>query len=306
MITASGSIRFTADATPAPRASIARSIRWTASLSLVLDRPLPDPAGEPVPAALLHDLEQLRLRPLLLLLTGLQLHRRPAGIGLHAAPAPAGALGPVDLDDHVADLRRGAPPEPGLPLEDQAAADPGSPPDAEDRLVVTAGAEVELALDRDLDVVAELDLRPQVFAERSRRAGTCPPSRAGSSRPRRSRSSRRRRRAIRRRPRPAPRSRRRPARPLRAGPPRSRRRRPAGRPRSGSGRRASPRTLLSASTTTAWILVPPRSMPPRGEPSDELMAGRYAAPRRARRPAYAAADERPCRLARVVEEAAPL
>src|SRR5947209_7592206 len=39
-----------------------------------------------------------------------------------------------------------------------------------------------------------------------------------------------------------------------------------GPPCCGVGRRAEPRTLLRASTTTASILVPPRSRPPRAEP----------------------------------------
>ena len=36
-----------------------------------------------------------------------------------------------------------------------------------------------------------------------------------------------------------------------------------GPPVCGVGRRAWPRTWLRPSTTTAWIFVPPRSMPPR-------------------------------------------
>ena len=42
----------------------------------------------------------------------------------------------------------------------------------------------------------------------------------------------------------------------------SRRRRPAGRPSVGVGTRASPSTSRSSPTTTAWIFVPPRSIPP--------------------------------------------
>ena len=43
MITASTSSRFTADATPAPSASSARSMSWSGELVVVLQRPLPDP-----------------------------------------------------------------------------------------------------------------------------------------------------------------------------------------------------------------------------------------------------------------------
>ena len=52
-------------------------------------------------------------------------HRRAARVGLHAALAPAGALGAAALDDHVADLAGGAAAEPGLAVEDEAAADAG-------------------------------------------------------------------------------------------------------------------------------------------------------------------------------------
>ena len=67
-------------------------------------------------------------------------HRRPAGVGLHAALAPAGALGAAALDDHVADLAGGAAAEPGLAVEDQAAADAGAPEDADQGLELACPA----------------------------------------------------------------------------------------------------------------------------------------------------------------------
>ena len=58
-------------------------------------------------------------------------------------------------------------------------------------------------------------------------------------------------------------SRPRPARPPRASRRPSRSATSSGPPSVGVGRRDSPRTLPRASTTAVWILVPPRSMPPR-------------------------------------------
>ena len=60
----------------------------------------------------------------------------------------------------------------------------------------------------------------------------------------------------------ARRSRRRPARPPPAAPPPSRRRRPAARRWSASACAIPQRPCPAASTTTVWIFVPPRSMPP--------------------------------------------
>src|SRR3954449_650700 len=51
----------------------------------------------------------------------------------------------------------------------------------------------------------------------------------------------------------------------------------SGPPSVGVGWRAWPSTALPASTTTAWIFVPPRSMPPRGAPFGVLMT-RHAMP----------------------------
>src|SRR5919202_4062086 len=51
----------------------------------------------------------------------------------------------------------------------------------------------------------------------------------------------------------------------------------SGPPSVGVGWRAWPSTAWPGSTTTAWILVPPRSMPPRGAPFGVLMT-RHAMP----------------------------
>src|SRR4051812_26454523 len=131
----------------------------------VLQRAIPDAAGEAVAAMLLHDLEEDRLCALLDLPARLDLHRPAARIGLHAALAPAGAAGPALFDDHVADLRRRAAAQPLFAVQDQAAADAGSPPDAEHGVELLAGAELELPLPRHGDVVADLDRRAKLLGE---------------------------------------------------------------------------------------------------------------------------------------------
>ena len=263
MITASGSSRLTAEATPVPSASIARSIRSSARWSSCVERALPDAAGQSRFLVLLHQLEEVRLLALLVPAPGLGFHRRAPRVGLHAAPAPAGALGAAALDDHVADLTGRAAAEPRLAVEHQAAADPGSPEDTDQALELAPGAELELGFGRDLDVVADPDLGAESLLPGPLPAGSFPPSRAGCGRRRRRRSSRRRRRASRPRLPPGQRSRPRPARPPRAAPRPSPRRRPRGRRWSASAAAPRPLTSPSASTIAAWILVPPRSMPPR-------------------------------------------
>jgi hypothetical protein len=94
-------------------------------------------------------------------LARLGFHRFAPGVGLDAAFAAAGALGAAALDDGVADLAGGSASQPRFPVEDEAAADPGPPEDAEQALELPAGAELELGFGRDLDVVADLDLGPQ-------------------------------------------------------------------------------------------------------------------------------------------------
>ena len=118
-------------------------------------RALPDAGGEPVAAALLHDLEQDGLLLLLDAPARAGLHRAAAGVGLHAAAAAAAALGAVDADDHVADLAGGLAADPRLAVEDQAAADAGAPEHAEQRVVLARGADLELGVGGEVDVVAE-------------------------------------------------------------------------------------------------------------------------------------------------------
>ena len=84
-------------------------------------------------SCLLHQLEEVGLDALFVLAARLGFHRRAPGVGLHAALAPAGALGAAALDDHVADLTGGAAAQPGLAVEDEAAADAGAPEDADQR-----------------------------------------------------------------------------------------------------------------------------------------------------------------------------
>ena len=126
---------------------------------------------------------------------------------------------------------------------------------------VAGGAELELRVGRDLDVVAERPAAPRPPAS-SCRAGRCLPvaevahvgdgARVASS-------------TSPGEPTPTPASA--PGvgtggRGARAARPPSRRRRPRGR-RRWAWVPGSPSALPSASTTTAWIFVPPRSMPPR-------------------------------------------
>src|SRR5262245_41021162 len=97
----------------------------------MVDGTLPDAAGEAVAVVLVHQLEEVGLGPILVPAPRLGFHRATTRIGLHAASSPARALGPVALDDHVADLARGAAAEPGLAVEDEAAADSRPPEDAD-------------------------------------------------------------------------------------------------------------------------------------------------------------------------------
>src|SRR6476469_2766592 len=125
---------------------------------------LPDAAGQPVFLVLVHQLEEVGLGALVVLAARLRFHRRAPGVGLHAALAPARALGAAALDDHVADLPSGTAAEPGLAVEDDAATDPSSPEDPDQALELTSGAEMELSFCSHLDVVAD----PHWRTERSR------------------------------------------------------------------------------------------------------------------------------------------
>ena len=108
MTTASGSSRLTAEATPVPSASIARSISFSARWSPWSIARSQMPLVSAVLLVLVHQLEEVGLDALLVLAPRLGFHRRAPGVGLHAALAPAGALGAAALDDHVADLAGGA------------------------------------------------------------------------------------------------------------------------------------------------------------------------------------------------------
>ncbi len=165
MITASGSIRLTAEAIPGAEVLDRAVDQLGREVIAVVQRSLPDPAGEPVAPLLLHDPEEVGLRAPLYVPSRLQLHRQPSRVGLHAPSAPAGASGAPALDNHVPDLGRRPAAEPGLAVEDQPAADSGAPPDAEDRVELLRRPELELALNGDLDVVADRDRDAQLVAE---------------------------------------------------------------------------------------------------------------------------------------------
>ena len=161
-------------------------------------------------------------------------------------------------------------PSPGPAVEHDPAADAGAPEHAEQRAVRPAGAERELGVGRDLDVVAEAHARAerllQLRAEGELALPVGQVARAGHGALARVDVAGR---ADARRP-TARRSRRPPGR----RPPQRRRHRGGdvrGPARAGVGWRAWPSTVLAASTTTAWILVPPRSMPPRRAPFGVLM-----------------------------------
>src|SRR4051812_40101745 len=130
----------------------------------------PDAAGQPVAAALLHDLEQLRVLAVVMQAPRAGLHGGASRVGLHAAAASAGAAGAVAAHDDVADLARGPAPEPRLAAEHEAAADAGAPEDAEDGVELAGGAELELGVGRHLHVVAEphgrADPSSEVLAQR--------------------------------------------------------------------------------------------------------------------------------------------
>ena len=244
--TASTSSRFRADARPAPSASTARSTSRTASGSSSARALAQTPLVSRVSVGLLHDLEQVRLlAPRRPPCVRVRLHRRPACIGFDAAATAAQALRAVSLDDHVADLARGAAAEPRLAVEDDATADAGAPEDAEDRRVRFAGAELELGFGGDLDVVSDRDLRAERVAERlperERRVPAGEVRRAGRPCP----LPGRRHRASRRRLPRAPPSRSRLRRQPRAARRPSPRRRFGGPPSCGVGRRAWPSDLVS-------------------------------------------------------------
>ena len=205
MITASGSSRLTAEATPVPSASIARSISFSASSSPWSSARSQMPLVSRGLSCFSISLKRSVLCALFVLAARLGFHRRAAGVGLHAAPAPAGALGAAALDDHVADLAGGAAAEPGLAVEDRP---PPTPVPQKTPIRLWNSRPAPRWNSASVATWTSLPIRtsaPERLRSASRRAGSCPPSRAGCGRRRRRRSSRRRRRASRPR-RPAGRS----------------------------------------------------------------------------------------------------
>ena len=161
---------------------------------------------------------------------------------------------------------------PGPAVEHDPAADAGAPEHAEQRPVRPAGAERELGVGRDLDVVAEAQARAERLLERRAEGELALPVGQVA----RARDGARRGSTSPGEPTPTPDS-------ASVSTPAS----PAasvsaaaiaaatswpGRRSTGVGWRAWPSTVLAASTTTAWIFVPPRSMPPRVAPFGVLMA----------------------------------
>ena len=92
--------------------------------------------------------------PRVVLAPGLELHRGPPGICLHATPPPARAARSVELHDHVADLARRATAQPGLAVQNHSSANAGAPEDAKQRLVAAADAQPGFGFGRHLNVIA--------------------------------------------------------------------------------------------------------------------------------------------------------
>ena len=227
----------------------------------MLERPLPEPLVRRSRPRSSMILKRSVLAPFLRL-AGLDLHRESARVGLHAALPPAGAAGAARFTT-MCPISPAAP-RPSQCLPSRISPPPTPVPHQTPRIVSNCfrrrartrpGPRPNVVADphRDAELLGEVLPR-----------GRSRSSPGGCERPRRRPSSRRRRRESPCRRRSARGSRARPARPPRASPRQPRAPRPRGRPCPGVGRRDWPRTLLSASTTTVWILVPPRSIPPRG------------------------------------------
>ena len=111
------------------------------------------------------------------------LHLPAAGVRLQMALAPVRTQTPAGLDDRVADLAGRSLTLVELAVQDQATADAGPDPHAEQVPVGASGAPLPLAEDRDAHVVVEPDRHP---AERlgdhgPERDGLGPPGTPGGS-----------------------------------------------------------------------------------------------------------------------------
>ena len=264
MITASTSSRLTAEAIPAPSAATARSISSVASASLAFRARSQIPLVSRSRPCFFMILNRSVLRAALVLAAAPCAPSRPGPRRPPCSPAARRGSARRPLDDHVADLARRAAAEPGLAVQDQPAADPGAPEDAR---AATCSGDRRRAGTRPRSRPARRcpprTGAPSASSSHAAELERRPPSRAGCAPGRPSRclvhvpgradpDARQLARLASRRPAPPP-----------AAPRPSARRRRAGRPRVGVGRRAWPSTFHLPSTTTAWILVPPRSMPPR-------------------------------------------
>ena len=263
MITPSTSSTLTADATPAPSARPRDRSIWIASLSPCSSARAQMPLVRRVRSCSFISLNRSVLRPFLDAAgaRAASIAARPAYASMQPrrphvqrAPSISTTMCPISP----------APPRPvhGLPSRIRPPPTPVPQNTPEQRAVRPPGAQFELGVGRHLHVVADPHPGSRARLRASRASGNVP-SQPGRLRALvtvavvdRARASRR----------PTPASdaglelgapwRRRATRPP------SPRRRPPGPPLVGVGRRAEPSTLLSSSTITAWILVPPRSIPP--------------------------------------------
>ena len=262
--TAGRSSRFTAEAIPAPSAFSARSTAWSASASSSRTARHQTPLVSRSRPRFSMILKRVVWCPLGLLLAHPRLHHLAAGVGLDAAAVAAAAEIAAAVDDLVAELAGEPAAVPHLALQHQAAADAGAPPHAEraSRARGRRRAGTRLRSRRSRRCPGERGRRPS-GARAAPRAGRGRSSPGGCARWRRSRSPRRRRPACRRRcPASSPASA--PASASAACSVASSASRTAsGPPSRGVSERPRPRTAWSSSRTSAWIFVPPRSMPPR-------------------------------------------
>src|SRR5205085_5436482 len=110
---------------------------------------------DPGTALVLHDLEQLRLAPVLLPAAGGGLDRRSPGVGLEASLPAARAGAAAVLHHGVADLGRRAPALAQPAPEHEPTADAGADGDGQEVAVWTPGAPLVLAHREDAGVVVD-------------------------------------------------------------------------------------------------------------------------------------------------------